>query len=368
MTETMVLGGRTFDTTFFPRAHTNYPRKPFTVADFRKNVLDKIRFLGRGEARFEAFLIDRESAESGTAGTFASLAEMFAKRISSKHVKNVIFLLFGEVGSGKSISLLNLALHVAIWMQHLNGGKVTDYFDMSHVAVIDDETIENTMNTLKPKSVYILDDAAASGFSARNSMTTGNKSISAALQVIRPLQTCLLISAPHSAMLDCQGKRLAQYYGEMDSTQFHNEGISMLKIFRLSQSMRDGQTFHSYLTHRNQTAIRHYCELPPPELKDAYDRTRREQTAALTEKNKEKINAKRERNDPKEPKSVGAPAQIDNTEFVSSVEKYMKQPITLAQMAEELGMHGDTLRKYLKKNGFKVKRMKNSLKSTILRG
>ena len=365
MAETVTASdGRIFDTTYFPRVKTEYTPIPFSEQDFRKNVIGKLRGMGRG-SKYADFLEARASAETGSSGSFASLAEMFSKRVCSAHEKNVIFVLFGEPGSGKSVSLLQLALHCSIWISHLRGGTPSQYFSMKNCAVIDDTIMETVVNNIKPYQIVILDDAGAQGFSARNAMSSGNKSISSALQVIRPFHNIIFISAPTSQMVDVQAKRLAMWYGEC--TPRHDEGITLLKIFRLSQAMRENATYYSYMTHGAETAIRHWCQLPPAALKEVYDRVRREQTVALSDRNRDK--AEKRRKEPKDPQpgSGKPPARMNDSEFTEKAMAYLNKTMTLTEMAEDLQMNGKTLTKYLKKNGFGWKRAKNSHKMNLTR-
>ena len=367
MSETTTKNGRVYDTRFFPAPRVQYEPMPYDENDFRENVLDTLVGQGRGD-RYDAFLIDSESADAGSAGTFESLSEMFARRVCSTKKKSVIFLIFGEMGSGKSFACLQLALYTALWIQKFKGGKVSDYFDMSHVAVITDDVMENQILSLRSHGVYVFDDSGAAGFSSRNAMTTGNKTISSVLQVVRPLSNVLIFSCPHSGLLDINAKRLSTYYSEVSESR-HEEGVSFLKVFRLSQNMRDAKTYHSYLQHRNMTATRHWVGLPDPGLAKVYDNVRDIQMKSLIEKGMTKIEKKREKSEPKEPGRGGSPAPrvVDQNEFTTLASAYLNKPMTLGEMCEGMQMNPTTLKKYLKKNGFSWHQIPNSKKTRLVR-
>lgn len=252
------------------------PPHDFDRGEFDK-ILDGFKGLGRGDA-YEQYLRDSVA--------MYSLAEMFARRVAGKHNKNVIFILFGDLGSGKSMALLKLALSCAMWLAALQKGKVQDYFRFSNIAVIDPEMLQEKLANLIRYNIYILDDAGP-GYDARTFMSKSNRDLNYILQTCRTMNNILLISAPHGAMLDVTIHRLAQYYGEVSEVR-HDIGISFIKVFRLIRVYREGKIFYVYMQKRNISARRYYTDMPPKALKDKYDIVREEQAAIIAARKAER--------------------------------------------------------------------------------
>jgi len=235
--------------------------------------LKKFRGLGRGPG-YQSY------TEGGV--ILYSLAEMFARRVAGKHNKNVIFILFGDLGAGKSMTLLKLALSCSMWLAKLKGGKPSDYFTFKNVAVIDPEMLQEKMSNLKPFEILILDDAGP-GYDARSFMSKQNKDLNYILQTCRTTNNIILVSAPHGAMLDITIHRVAQYYGEVAEAR-HDQGISFVKVFRLVRVFREGKIFYVYMTKSGVTIKRFYVTLPPKSLKNHYDKVRDEQAIIIQQR------------------------------------------------------------------------------------
>lgn len=262
------ISGFRFD--FRPRLPLGPVKKvKFSRVDFNVK-LAKFRGLGRGPG-YQSY------TEGGV--LLYSLAEMFARRVSGKHNKNVIFILFGDLGSGKSMTLLKLALSCAMWLAKLKGGRPSDYFTFKNVAVIDPEMLQDKMSHLDPYQILILDDAGP-GYDARTFMSKQNRDLNYILQTCRTTNNIILVSAPHGAMLDVTIHRVAQYYAEVAEAR-HDQGISFIKVFRLVRVFREGKIFYVYMTKSGVTIKRFYVTLPPKQLKDHYDKVRDEQAKII---------------------------------------------------------------------------------------
>lgn len=229
-----------------------------------------------------------------------SLSERFARRVAGSHNKNVIFLLVGEVGSGKSMALLSLADACAKWLAKLKGGTPEDYFTLEdNVAIIDPEMLSETMNNLKKHNIYILDDAGP-GYDARSFMSNTNKDLGHIFQTCRTQNNIIMISAPHGAMLDVTIRRLAHFYGEVTEVR-HDIGMSFIKVFRLKQSFRNNKILYQYPSKGVATITRFQALMPPKELADSYQKVRDEQALALQKSREEReaeAAAKKEKDKP----------------------------------------------------------------------
>jgi hypothetical protein len=248
----------------------------FSGEDF-DNLLDEFDGIGRGE------MYERDDRGQIK---LMSLAEMLSKRVAGRHNKNVIFILFGDLGSGKSMALLKLALSCAMWLAALKGGKPSDYFQFSNIAVIDPEMLQEKLANLKQYGIYILDDAGP-GYDARTFMSKGNRDLNYILQTCRTSNNIILVSAPHGAMLDITIHRVAQYYAEVSEVR-HDEGLTFLKVFRLVRVFREGKIFYVYMSKGNTVSKRYYCGLPPKSLKKKYDVVRDAQAKIIAQRRAER--------------------------------------------------------------------------------
>lgn len=296
---------------------------------------------------------------------FYSLDEQFSKRVAGRHNKNVLFVLFGEMGSGKSMALLSLALACARWLAAIIGGEESDYFTFENVAVIDPETLTEKLENLKKYNIYLLDDFGAA-FDARSFMSKDNKSLSHILQTCRTTNNIILVSAPHGALLDVNIHRLSMWYSEV-SESHHDEGISFIKVMKVVQMFREGKIRRVYQTKKNVTAVRYYVGLPPTELKDRYDVVRDANAKALARKNKEK--EKEAELKLTAPKGKPGPSdKFDPDHFISQMELFVKEktPITLNLLSERLQTNEKTLRKYMRKHGFAMEKVGKTTSSIII--
>jgi len=254
----------------------------FSGEEFEK-ILDSFDGIGRG-GTYE------HDAATGQI-KLMSLAEMLAKRVAGRHNKNVIFILFGDLGSGKSMALLKLALSCAMWLAALKGGLPSKYFQFSNIAVIDPEMLQEKLANLVQYNIYILDDAGP-GYDARTFMSKGNRDLNYILQTCRTSNNIILVSAPHGAMLDITIHRVAQYYAEVSEVR-HDEGLTFLKVFRLVRVFREGKIFYVYMTKGNTVSKRYYSGLPPKSLKQKYDKVRDEQARIIAQRRAEREAAER---------------------------------------------------------------------------
>lgn len=149
-----------------PIANQEHRRGKFARADYQK-AIDELTGIGRGGVY--------ERDDKGNI-KIMTLAEMFARRVAGRHNKNVIMILFGDLGSGKSMALLKLALSCAMWLAAIKGGKPHDYFQFSNIAIIDPEMLQEKLANLKQYGIYILDDAGP-GYDARTFMSKSNRDL-----------------------------------------------------------------------------------------------------------------------------------------------------------------------------------------------
>lgn len=216
-----------------------------------------------------------------------TLAEIFADRFCGTHNQDVVFLLTGPRGSGKSMALLSLAHSLALEVVKRRGGKPEDYFNENHIAIVDPEKLIEKMVNLKRYGIYVLDDASIA-WNARNFASSQNKGLNDILTVCRTQNAAILISVPDSGQVDKWARELGSFYGEV-SESYHSVGISFIKVFRNVKLYRQGKLMHPYIS-RNGAKIRRFiATMPPAHLLEMYDRVRGQQVHIQSLIQKEKL-------------------------------------------------------------------------------
>ena len=234
--------------------------------------------IGRGlpTGRMDAFLRTNQHQ---------SLAEIFAARITGKHKKDVLMLLVGERGSGKSYTLLQLATRCAEETSKRIGGTPEDYFTFENVAVIQDEDLEERMMNLKRFNVYILDDAGV-GWDSRAFATTMNRRLNHILQTCRTDNCILLISVIDPFTIDKVPRTMVRYYAEI-AEQLHDYGMNLVKVFRNKRLYREGKNITPHLKFGTRSTAKRWISIAPPdELMAAYDKVRDENAKKIREQMK----------------------------------------------------------------------------------
>lgn len=206
---------------------------------------------------------------------FETFAALLAKRITSKHNKDVRLLVVGEPGSGKSRTLLYLAYRLSEEVAHLKGGKPEDYFNIDNVGVITAEDIIDKMNNLHRYCIYILDDAGVA-WDSRDFATRGNKNLNHILQTCRTANAAILISVPDPKLIDVQvtDRGLIQYWAEV-SESLHDYGKNLVKIFRLKRLFRAGKMLYMHPRYSDNKIVRYEARNPPESIIHDYEEMRR---------------------------------------------------------------------------------------------
>jgi hypothetical protein len=219
------------------------------------------------ELKYGSLSSDTKDDESQTLGA------IFASRITSKHKKDVLMLLVGERGSGKSYTLLYFALRCAEEIAKRMGGKPEDYFTFKNVAVIQDEELEYKMRNLQKYNIYILDDAGV-GWDSRAFASTMNRRLNHILQTCRTDNCVLLISVIDPFTIDKVPRTMVRYYAEI-AEQLHDYGMNLVKVFRNKRLYREGKNLTPHLKFGHSITVRRWISKAPPEdLADEYDKVR----------------------------------------------------------------------------------------------
>lgn len=204
-----------------------------------------------------------------------TLSDIFSWRITSRYNKDVVFLLTGERGSGKSVSSIYIAYKTGEKIAAKKGGTWQDYFSMENVAIIDPRELMEKMQVLKPFNIYILDDAV--GWSARSFMTKQNKMLNHILETCRTQNAGIFITTPDLFLIDKIPRSLASFVGEVAESH-HDKGYNLLKVFRTERLRREGKTLYSHLQfytpQGKSKIIRWRTHMPPEELLEEYNEIR----------------------------------------------------------------------------------------------
>jgi energy-coupling factor transporter ATP-binding protein EcfA2 len=205
--------------------------------------LESIRGLGRSFKKIVEIRIPK-------------LARIWARRICSRHNKDIKLFIVGPQGSGKSRSAIHLAIRLSEEVSAIVGGKPEDYFplDLSHVFIGDPEAHAEALKNIKKHCIYILDDAGVS-INARNFMTSYNKSLNDIFQTVRTDNAVIIINAPDSFLIDNVPRTLVSHYAEVSESQ-HSLGFNLLKVFKLERKFREGHTHYHHYQFGNCQVVR----------------------------------------------------------------------------------------------------------------
>lgn len=219
--------------------------------------------------------LKKEIVDNVLSDEFETFAEHLAKRITSKHNKDVRLIVVGEPGSGKSRTLLYLAHRLSEEVSKIKGGVPEDYFSMDNVGVITAEDIIEKMNNLNRYCVYILDDAGVA-WDSRDFQTRGNKNLNHILQTCRTANAAILISVPDPKLIDIQvtERGLIQYWAEV-SESLHDYGKNLVKIFRLKRLFRANKMLFMHPRYGDNKVVRYESLNPPDHIIEAYEEVRR---------------------------------------------------------------------------------------------
>jgi hypothetical protein len=341
----------------FPVDYYN-PQKASTL-DTVENAVRAMRGLGRGY-RNSRYLEEYSKIGRGEPPNIQSLSESFARRAASKHNKNVLALVLGDTGTGKSMSILSLALGCAEWMAKLLGGTPQQYFNFEEgVAIIDPEALQEKLSSLKRHQIVICDDAGPS-YDARNSMTKDSKELGYILQTCRTQNNIILFSSINAAMLDINSRRIAQFMIETKEVR-HDKGLTFLACFHLIRDIKANRIFYKYPTKSHYTITRYYTGLPPTKMKKMYDKVRELQAGVIMQMR----NQRKEKEAEKAEKT--SKDRWTDKEFAEKMAQFADAPTTLEDMSVALETAGITIRRYMKRCGYKFERIPKTHKSVVVK-
>ena len=124
------------------------------------------------------------------------IAGLIRERLWIRHT-NALIAIFGEPGSGKSLSAITLAR------------LVDDHFSLDNVVFTPEEFLER-LDKASRGTVVIFDEAGV-GIPAREWQSLQNKLLNYVLQTFRYQNICVIFTTPHISYIDRQARHLLHY-------------------------------------------------------------------------------------------------------------------------------------------------------------
>lgn len=254
---------------------------------------------------------DHEERIVGIEPDESNLAKYFAKIITSKHNQHALVRIVGKAGTGKSWAGLSLSIGVAEEVAKIQGGTPSDYFSMENdLGIISQPEIKRVMTNPKPYTIKFLDDVAVA-WNARRYRDDFNIDLNDLVQTFRPNHNLVIMTLQAGFLIDKVPRSLVHFQIEMEQSLF-DQGISLMKVFKLDLNEDDGKTYKHYLRGGGCKYIRHVSYAPSEAITTAYELERAKQLARMKE-------AKEEAKKPKE-KPVKASEREKAMEVIRDVE------------------------------------------------
>jgi hypothetical protein len=281
-----------------------------------------------------------------------TFAEVCAKRVCSKHNKNVIITILGKQGDGKSNAALNIAISAAKWIAKIKGGRPSDYFSMrDNLATIDPNMLHDMMKQLKKLNIYILDDAGP-GWDSRNSMSDRNKHLNYILQTARPSNNIIIVTTIHQKMVDVTVRRLSHFV-VISEEVMHNVGKTYFSVKAIQENQLFDKIYYKYTRSNGYCYVRHCVNLAPKNLLDYYDAVREDKQRMVQERYEEMKRGKKIDGDDGESISKhDIKTQEYLTEYGDEILKEIQDNVGLYSMESKLGIPRTQISKIAKNLGY----------------
>jgi hypothetical protein len=203
-----------------------------------------------------------------------SIAKLWTSIILSKHNQDVVALINGPKGTGKSNLSLALLWRCAELMAERLGGEAKDYFSIDRVAIMDDDESMELLKDERRHPLTLLDDYGKVA-RARKWQSEINQATNDIVDTFRDRNGITLMNTVDQNRVDKYQREIGAYYLEsVRNPAAMDHGFTVFKLFERVKYYRSGQVFNKYLHWKNEVVIRIVCERAPKWLEDEYNEKR----------------------------------------------------------------------------------------------
>jgi hypothetical protein len=241
-----------------------------------RNHKDKLNTEAAGNALNPLYRVRKLYAERKDT-RLVGMGEFFGEIITSAHNQNALLNIIGPMGSGKSNAAMRIGEAVAEYVAKKKGGKPGDYFNINNIAIMRLDSIIPIIQDLDNRqfNIVVMDDIGAS-YSARDFNKVINKNINKILQTFRDTNTLVILTTPHTFLIDKVARRLAHYQIEMSEKRF-SESVAIGKLLEVVDQYRNsGKTHYHFPQIDGVKYKRILFKRASPDIVNEYEKKRKE--------------------------------------------------------------------------------------------
>ncbi len=212
-------------------------------------------------------------------------------KILSDYKQNINFLLTGAMGTGKSMTAIQIAIICSELIAEKVGGKKEDYFDINtNLGVMNMEEVVQVYDKMSKTKhgVFIIDDASPI-ISARRFAGTSNQAQNDMIVTQRPNENICIYTTPQKFLIDKVPRSLSGYIGHMKKPLFRY-GYSCVDIRKIDFIPSKAEPNYPYLQNSNGEKFKlHLFRKPEQSIIDIYNERRKIAQDALATKSIETL-------------------------------------------------------------------------------
>jgi ATPase family associated with various cellular activities (AAA) len=277
-----------------------------------------------------------------------SIGRFFGENIISDYNQCVMVNIIGPMGAGKSNAANRTGEATAEYIAAVKGGKPEDYFNINNIAIMRLDSIIPILEDIDNRkfNIIIMDDIGAS-YSARDFNKVINKNMNKILQTFRDSNVMIIITTPHTFLIDKVARKLAHFQIEMVEKRFDDKASVGKLLEVVDQYRNSGKTHYRFVQYNGVKYKRIVFKRASDKIYMAYEKKRKEIRMTLGAESIDNI-----RNDELGMKAEKPERILKHVMIAKAVNKKLKAnpKITNAQLATELTTSRDTIRdarKYL---------------------
>jgi hypothetical protein len=207
-------------------------------------------------------------------------------RIYGKN-KNIIFVINGETGSGKSYAAISFALILHTILK--SNFSIQNNLDFNFGSLL--HKMDLPINN-KPGTIFIFEEVGAigGGASSKEWQSQANRFFNSFLQTSRHRQQVIILTCPLFFNLEKSSRQLCHMQWSMESIDYVNK-ISYVTPFRLQTNKVTGKIYFKYIRYRingeNHCLTRYALANPPDDIIKEYESIKRKYTDRLNQRIKD---------------------------------------------------------------------------------